>query len=55
MPRVRVKQSEGLCSVDVLQKVSQLHLQELDVLGQDLCSGRNRVGKVWTSAGREPE
>ena len=39
MPRVWVKQSEGLHSVDVLQKVSQFHLQELNVLGQDLRSG----------------
>ena len=39
MPRVWVKQSEGLCRVDVLQKTSQLHLQELNILGQDLRSG----------------
>ena len=39
IPRVWVKQSEGLCSVEVLKKMSQLHLQEFNVLGQDLRSG----------------
>ena len=37
--RVWVKKSKSLSSVDLLYKVSQLHLQALDILGQDLRSG----------------